>query len=297
MSILIISVVLATLLVLFGFVVFTPNVKSESFLLNSNATIDNNLHSALKMFGGDVSALIPRQAKQAKRRNRKLQRLFVTSGNPWNLTITEFFVTQVLLCGGSILLSALMAVILRNTISPALLGILVVGLIILAYQYPVIYYKSVSNDRMDAFKKELPEALDFLYIATSGGTYSLAQSISLVRPYLQKGVMKDEFDKIAQALYSGQSLNVALAEFGKRAPTEGIEAFVNSLNNAARLSSPVAEILKNRSEASRKERTAEIDRQIATLGTKVLLVFGPMAYISVLILVIAPTAASLMTLL
>lgn len=297
MAIFIVSMLLALFIVLFVYVLITPSVKSETFLLNKNSELDDNLQKALNLLGGDISALIPNNLKKKKRKNRKLAKLFVTSGNPWNLNVNEFFVVQVFLGMGAAILASILAYLIGSFMGYSFSGLLGFVLIILGYQYPVIYYKSVSADRIKAFKKELPEAIDYLIIAMSGGTFALPVAIEKTIKYLPQGVMKDEFIRIIDSMNSGKSLTTALDEFAERAPTEGIEAFVNSLNNANRLSAPVSEILKNRSEASRKEFNAEIDKKIATLSTKVLMVFGPMAYVSILIVVLAPTASSLLQML
>lgn len=297
MAVLIVSFILAILLVLFVYVCITPNISSETFVLSKKSSLDPNLQKALNFLGGDIAALLPEGVKKQKRQNRKLKRLFVTSGNPWGVTASEFLVIQVFLGLGSALIASLGAFVLANSISPILLGILGLILVVIGFQYPVIYYKSIADDRIKAFKRELPEAIDFLVIAMGGGSYSLSTAIEKVIKYLPEGVMRQEFSRIVSSMNSGKSLATALDEFGYRAPTEGIHAFVNSLNNASKLSAPVIEILKNRSDASRKELNAEIDKKIATLSTKVLLVFGPMSYISILLVVIAPVASSLTQLL
>lgn len=297
MTILLISIALGVLLVAFGYVLVTPNIKSETFVVNKDSTLDPNLQKALNFLGGDISSAIPTSLKQRKRRNQKLNLLFITSGNPWNVTLTEYFVIQVFLGISGFILGGIATAVLWKTLSPALLGLVLISLVVIGYNYPTIYYKSVSDDRIKAFKHELPGAIDYLRIALAGGSYGLPEAIKLTTRYLDEGVMKQEFTKITEALQSGKSLQVALEDFGKRAPNEGIQAFVNSLNNAAKISAPIIEILKNRSEASRKELNAEIDKKIASLDVKVLMVFGPMAYSSILIVVLAPTASTLMNLL
>lgn len=297
MTIIIISALLAISIVIFFYLVFTPKISTETFYVNKNSSIDPSLKKALNFFGGDISALLPEAAKKRKRRNHNLNRLFVTSGNPWNISVNEFFILQVFLGLGGLVLGAVCALVLSSMFSTLAIFGIVGGLCILGYMYPYIYYKSVSDDRIKAFKRELPEAIDYLEIAMSGGTFGLPIAIEKVIKYLPDGVMRKEFIRIVDSLNAGKSLTSALDEFAERAPTEGIKAFVNSLNNANRLNAPISEILKNRSEASRKELNAEIDKKIATLSTKILLVFGPMAYSSVLIVVLAPVISKLVGLL
>lgn len=291
--ILIVSIALATLIVLFGFVVFTPNVPSERFLMNKDTTIDPNLQKAINFFGGDISALLPEGMKKKKRQNHKLQRLFITSGNPWNLNANEFFVIQIFLAIAGLMLGGLASFMLSSFMGAGFLVLLTGVITVLGYFYPYIYYKGEADTRLQAFKRELPIALDFLIIAKAGGTYSLQKAIEEVVPYLPEGVMKVEFQTIVDSLNSGKSLEVSLAEFGERAPTEGIQAFVKALNNASKLDSPVDEILRNRAEASRDELNAEIDKAIASLDKKILGVFGPMSYVSIMIVVLAPVASTL----
>lgn len=297
MTIVVVSILLSILIVTFGYLLITPNVSSETFLLNSESTLDPKLQKALMFLGGDISSLVPNGVKQKKRRNRTLQRLLITSGNPWNVNANEFFIIQIFLGLAGLVLGGIASVVLINSISPLAVGFITIGIAILGYMYPTIVYKQESTDRIKAFKHDLPESIDFLIIAMSGGTYGLASAISRVIKYQSDGVMKKEFERIIDSINSGRSLSSALDDFAERAPTEGIEAFVNSLNNANKLSAPVHEILRNRAESSRADLNAEIDKKIATLSTKVLLAFGPMAYISLLIVVLSPVATSLLQLL
>lgn len=298
MAILIVSVALAFLIVLLIYVSFSPNVTSETFVMSRESELDPSLQKAINFLGGDIAALIPNKMKKKRRQSQKMRKLFIQSGNPWNINQTEFFVLQILLAIGAFFVASLGAVVLSQTLSVGLLTILVIAFTIIGFQYPVINYTSTANDRVRAFKRELPEAIDFLVIALSGGNYSLPSAMEKIIRFLpENSVMREEFKKIMSSLHSGKSLQVSLDEFAKRAPTEGIEAFVNSLNNANQLSAPISDILSNRAEASRKELNAEIDKKIAVLSTKIMAVFGPMAYLSILIVILSPTASSLMQLL
>lgn len=293
MAILIVSVLLAVLLVLFVYVLVTPNVKSETFVLGKNTAIDPTISKAVNFLGGDIAAMIPDSAKKKNRRNHKLKRLFITSGNPWNLTMDEFLVVRVFIAASAFILAILIAVLFSSIFNVFVSVIVVIGFTFFGFMYPQIVYTSTSNDRIKAFKRELPEAIDYLVIAMSGGSYSLPSAIEKTVTFLPEGVMREEFRKITDSIHSGKSLETSLDEFAQRAPTEGIEAFVNALNNAARLNAPVVEILKNRSRASRDELNAEVDKKISTLSTKVMMIFGPTAYIAILLVVLVPIASSL----
>ena len=297
MTILITSIVLGVLIVAFCYILVTPNVKSETFIIGNDSKLDPTVKKTLNFIGGDISVLIPGALKKQKRRDVKFQRLLITSGNPWSLNITEYIVVQIFLGISGLILGGVACAVLYKMINPAILALLPIGLAIIGYNYPTIYYKSIADDRIKAFTHELPEAIDYLRIAMGQGSFGLPKAIELTTNYLDEGVMKREFSRITDSLQTGTSLPVALDEFSKRAPTEGIQAFVNSLNNATRLSAPVVELLRARSEASRKELNAAIDKKIASLDVKVLMAFGPTAYLSILIIVLAPTASSLAQLL
>lgn len=291
---LILSIALAVTIVLFFYTLFSSRVKTTDILLSKNSNLSTPLNKAIGMFGGDIYALIPEGVKRKRRHNHNMQKLFVTSANPWHVTQTEFLILQILLGLGGLIGSVLASIILSKFL-PVIAIIAIVGLLtFIGWYYPLSFYHGRSNSRVAAFKRDLPEAIDFLVIALSGGATGLPAAIERMLRYLpQDSVMHDEFQQIIDDLNSGKSMYESLDSFSKRVPTESIEAFVKALNSANRNSTPLTGILRERADASRKDLNAEIDKKITTLPTRVMLIFGPIAYVNILIIAMAPAAYSL----
>ena len=106
---------------------------------------------------------------------------------------------------------------------------------------------------------------------------------------MPNNLIRKEFEQIVNELRSGVTMEQALLNFSDRAPTDGIKAFAKALNNANRLSVSMIDILKARSIESRRDLENEIDQRIATLDSRVTMVFSPVTAISLGIVVIAPT--------
>jgi Flp pilus assembly protein TadB len=290
----ILSFLLALTIVLFFYTLMSSNVKTTDIITSKETNLSKPLDKAIHLFGGDIYSIIPERIKRKNRHNHNMDKLFVTSANPWKITQTEFLILQILLGIGGLIATVLVYLILGNLIP--LPAILILGGLVtfLGWYYPLSYYRGRANNRISAFKRDLPEAIDYLRIALSGASMGLPTAIERMLHYLPKdSVMHDEFQQIIDDLNSGKSMSEALDSFAKRAPTESIEAFVKALNSANQNATPLIGILRDRADASRKDLNAEIDRKITTLPTKVMLIFGPIAYISILIIAMAPAAYSL----
>lgn len=295
---LILSFVLALALTLFIYSLFSSRIHTTDVIMSQNSNLSPTMAKALQIFGGDIYSLIPEKIKRGRRTNHTMERLFITSANPWKVTQVEFLILQILLALAGFIVSVLMYILLGHILP--LMGIVLLGCLItfIGWYYPLSFYKGRSANRISAYKTDLPEAIDYLVISLSGGSTGLPAAINRIIKYLpEKSVMREEFSKIMDDIDSGKSIYEALDAFSKRAPTESIEAFVKALNSANKMSTPLTGILRARAEASRKDLAAEIDKKITTLPTRVMLVFGPISYISIIIIAIAPAAYSVMNML
>lgn len=268
------------------FLVISP-VKTKTRIVSSNS-LDPNLDKLLKMFGGDVDALIPGRVINRRIKMIGLPKLFKASNNPWKITMTEFVLMQFILCFFATLLGLGLLAFFTFMKMNAIGVILAVLMPFLGWQYPVQEYKSKAKSREMKFKAQLPEAIDYLVMALSGGGYSLQSAFAEVLNYLQPSIIKDEFTLIVTDLDSGHSMESAINRFADRAPTDGIRSFAKALNNANKLSVNLVEILQTRAAESRKDLENEIDRRIATLESKVVMVFSLPTAISLGIIAISP---------
>lgn len=292
--ILILSLSLSAAIVLFVYIILSDNVQSSTFFMSQSSNVSPITKKTMNFMGGDILALFPEKYKKYIRTNHNLDRLFIESANPWHISKLEFTLLRYLLGIGGLALSLLVTILfLLFNMFTFSIPFIILGFTFFGSYYPKMYYKSVADDRILAFKKELPGAIDYLALAMDSGAFNLAGALEEITGYIKPGVMRDEFFHLISDLKTGRGMETTLNDFSKRAPTEGIAAFVNALNNANKLSVPLGNILRARAEASRKEANAEIDKRIKTLPTKVMLVLTPVTYVCILIVALAPAITSM----
>lgn len=296
MFILFLTIGIVAIVVLLFLMIFSPS-KTGNIVLSQGNNLDPTMSKLLKMFGGDIYALLSPNIIRSQTKSSSVKRIFLESGNPWKITFQEFFILRIILGVLGIIVS-ISLIAFMSAIKLGFLGIFVCPLFpYLFYNYPVNYYKDIANKRNLQFKAQLPEAIDYLIMALSGGGYALPTAFEEATKYIQNGIIKDEFMMIVNDLRAGKTMEASLNSFADRAPTEGIKSFTKALNNANKQSVSMVEILRARAYASRKDLETEIEKRVSTLPTRVTLILSPTSAISIGIVAIAPSLYTISTLL
>lgn len=263
--------------------------KSKDYYISSDNNLDPNMKKLVKTFGPDILSLTNEKTQKKMARDEKLDLLMRRAGNPWNLTVAEFYLLKATLASLGLILG-LVAGLIIGYLTNFILGIVIAIIIPLAgWLYPTTTYEGIAKERDMAFKKGLPEAIDLLIMALSGGNFTLINGIREIIPHLPENPIKDEFVNIAQDVDAGMSVTQAMENFALRAPTDGIKAFVKALINANRLSVDMTTILQARARESRKELREEAEKRIAALPLKVMGVMSPSSAIAIMGIAIAPS--------
>lgn len=290
--ILVVSLTVSILALIGMFIILIKGTKQKpnsSKILGTNTNLDPFVEKLMKMFGGDITSLVGTERLIQQAKKTKTEELFRKSGNPWKLQIIEFIVLQYVLGCLGVFVGLLFGALL-SFIGLSQLGFLLIILLpILGFRYPSSTYHSIAKNKENQYKGQLPEAIDYLILALSGGGYSLPTAFEKVLDFMPNNLIRKEFEQIVNELRSGVTMEQALLNFSDRAPTDGIKAFAKALNNANRLSVSMIDILKARSIESRRDLENEIDQRIATLDSRVTMVFSPVTAVSLGIVVIAPT--------
>lgn len=290
--ILVVSLTVSILALIGMFIILIKGTKQKpnsSKILGTNTNLDPSVEKLMKMFGGDITSLVGTERLIQQAKKTKTEELFRKSGNPWKLQIIEFIVLQYVLGCLGVFVGLLFGALL-SFIGLSQLGFLLIILLpILGFRYPSSTYHSIAKNKENQYKGQLPEAIDYLILALSGGGYSLPTAFEKVLNFMPNNLIRKEFEQIVNELRSGVTMEQALLNFSDRAPTDGIKAFAKALNNANRLSVSMIDILKARSIESRRDLENEIDQRIATLDSRVTMVFSPVTAVSLGIVVIAPT--------
>lgn len=286
------------IMVFFGilFVFFFKVPDSQNYYLPVSSNLDPNLQKLLKVFGPEILGIVPKNLKKKLTKNEELDLLIKKSGNPWNVTVEELLLLRLTLTVLGVILGFIFGSLLGFLVHP-LLGV-TIGLLLpfVGWIYTTSEYKELAKKRDKAFLKDLPQAIDLLTMALSGGNYTLINGIKETLPHLKEdSPIKTEFETILLEVNAGSTLSQALENFAERVPTPGVQSFTRALINANKKSVDMTEILKHRAKESRKELRAEAETKISALPDKVMGILSPVALFSIGIMLIMPIVKFLMT--
>lgn len=277
--------------------ILSPKESKYFNLPSDDSEMDATIRKVLNLIGGDVAYLGNTQIKRMSK-DGEIEKLLVSSGNPWNINVQEFVILRFVIAIMGFVFGIALGIVFGIVTgffflspAPAIL------FAFLGWLYPKNAYEGRKKQREMEFKAKLPEAIDYLIMILSGGGYSLPVAFEMSLDYLPIGVVKEEFTKIVSDLHTGQTMEMALNSFAERVPSEGIKSFVKALNNANKLSVSVVEILKARAFASRKELETEIEKRVTGLPVKVMLVLSPASAASIIIIAISPSISAIMNML
>lgn len=274
-------------------VLISNRTNSTHFYISNTEHLDPKMVKVVNLIGGDLLSLIPKKTQKNSISSKELDDVFKASGNPWEVTKLEFLALRVSYGFIATLLGLLFSLIVQP-------GLLLGGLIVLAIGYlgwnrPLSHYKSVAAEKERDFKKHFPEMLDYLTMIMSDGTYTFANAIELVLPYLPDSAVKEEFTRVTDSVSSGMTTSDALSELSNRLPSPALEAFINAVNNANTLNTSMEDLMKTRAEKSRQDLMNELELIIQGLPTKTMLTVAPATIFSMLLIFMVPVIVALMS--
>ena len=272
-------------------VLISKKTNSSQFYLGKNQSLDPRMAKIVSMIGGDLLSIVPKSVKQKTLKDKKLDDLFRESGNPWNLTKLEFLAvraTYALIFG---VVFTLFSIIVNPPIL-VMVPIVLLG-IYFGWSKPISKYKKVAKERNLSFKKNMPELLDYLTMIISDGSYTFPNAIEAVLPHLKESIVKEEFSKVLRSIEANSTVEDALNQLAARVPSTSLESFVQAVNNANKLNTPLDILMKTQAEKLRKDLLTEIRMTIQVLPTKTMLTVGPPAIFAILIVFMTPVIAAL----
>ena len=168
------------------------------------------------------------------------------------------------------------------------------ALMYLGLNKPLSEYRKIAAAKEKDFKKHFPEMLDYLTMIMSDGTYTFSNAIEVILPYLPESAVKFEFTKVTDAINSGMSTEEALSELSERLPSPALEAFINAVNNANTLNTPMDSLMRTRAKKSREDLNNELELIIQGLPTKTMLTVAPATILSMLLIFLVPVVIALL---
>jgi tight adherence protein C len=219
----------------------------------------------------------------------KVTELLVQSGNPWKLLPEEYLGIQLLfgLAGAAIASFASVFLILPG---PTLAW--TVGGAVLAAYYPKVKHDGARGRRRKEARRGLPEGIDLLRITLNSGL-NFAPAISEVSRRLPDGIIKVEFQRIADDLNAGTALRDAMSSLARRMPSDEVESFCKAIILSERLGADVTDTLASQSKSAREAYEAMLDKKIGALPTTMFFPILGLMLPALFVVILAPALTSI----
>lgn len=147
---------------------------------------------------------------------------------------------------------------------------------VLGFFLPQIWLRDSRLRRRNAVIRDLPVYLDFLTMAVEAGL-NLTGALSQAMNKGPRGAMRNELSIVLRDLRSGLSRAEALQRMAGRLDIKEITGFVNSMIQAERMGSSLANTLRVQAEQRREERFQRAEK--AAMEAPVKLVFPLVVFI------------------
>jgi len=274
-------------------VLLSSRTNSTHFYMSNTEHLDPKMVKVVNLIGGDLLSILPKNVQKRSISDKEINDVFKASGNPWGVTKLEFLALRVSYGFIASIIGFLFVMLVRPGL---MLGTLIVlALTFLGWNKPLSEYRKIAQDKEKDFKKHFPEMLDYLTMIMSDGTYTFANAIEVVLPYLPDSAVKLEFTKVVDSINSGMTTEEALIELSGRLPSPALEAFINAVNNANTLNTPMDGLMRTRAKKSREDLTNELELIIQDLPTKTMLTVAPATILSMLLIFMVPVIVALMS--
>lgn len=274
-------------------VLLSSRTNSTHFYMSNTEHLDPKMVKVVNLIGGDLLSILPKNVQKRNISDKEINDVFKASGNPWGVTKLEFLALRVSYGFIASIIGFLFVMLVRPGL---MLGTLIVlALTFLGWNKPLSEYRKIAQNKEKDFKKHFPEMLDYLTMIMSDGTYTFANAIEVVLPYLPDSAVKLEFTKVIDSINSGMTTEEALIELSGRLPSPALEAFINAVNNANTLNTPMDGLMRTRAKKSREDLTNELELIIQGLPTKTMLTVAPATILSMLLIFMVPVIVALMS--
>lgn len=274
-------------------VLLSSRTNSTHFYMSNTEHLDPKIVKVVNLIGGDLLSILPKNVQKKSISDKEINDVFKASGNPWGVTKLEFLALRVSYGFIASIIGFLFVMLVRPGF---ILGTLIVlALTFLGWNKPLSEYRKIAQNKEKDFKKHFPEMLDYLTMIMSDGTYTFANAIEVVLPYLPDSAVKSEFTKVVDSINSGMTTEEALIELSGRLPSPALEAFINAVNNANTLNTPMDGLMRTRAKKSREDLTNELELLIQGLPTKTMLTVAPATILSMLLIFMVPVIVALMS--
>jgi len=212
----------------------------------------------------------------------------IQAGLGGTIRAEEMATLQVILLAGSALAGVFLTILTQPRMAFAVL--LVLGFPFFALMAPQAWLTRQVNDRKDALRADLPDALDLLAIAVEAGT-GFEGAIGVVCSNFATP-LGEEFSRTLKEMELGLSRREALQNLKRRTEVPELSNFVLALVQADALGMPIGRVLKTQAVEMRNKRRAWAREKAAKLPVKMMLPLVFFIFPAILIVTLGPAVST-----
>lgn len=168
----------------------------------------------------------------------------------------------------AVTVAAIVAVVLVLA-NPTALGIVAAVLLVAgAWQVPLILTRSREQRRRQQFDIELSDALGEMVMGVEAGL--TLEGVMNVYAQRRSTTLAAEFSHVLDRINLGATRIAALEEFSERTPTPGVRSFVSAVQQNQKLGTPLAAVLRQQGETTRRRRRQAVEEHASKLSLKMI---------------------------
>lgn len=232
---------------------------------------------------GNISRLFPSNYRDQVRQ----QLLF--AGLSTQYRAEEIIVGQVLLSGGLLVLSLLMA--LFGLIHANIALAMIVGLPTIGALLPRAWLSRKVTERKDRIRMDLPDTLDLMAISVEAGV-GFEAAMAVVCEQFESS-LAEEFSRTLREMELGLSRREALQNLKRRTEVPELSTFILALTQADALGMPVGRVLKTQATEMRSKRRQWAREKAGKLPVKILFPLVMCIFPAVMVVVLGPAGSQI----
>ncbi len=263
-------------------------VENPAFMELNQSFYKRMIAPTIKKIKGGASKLLPKKKekkKTSKNKNQLLERQLRLAG--MYVSPEEFSFAKTLVLIFTILATVLVILVLRNTLQPLIMLLIMAFGLLVGVMGPTYYLRSRVSSHQKGIRNQLPDAMDLLGVCIEAGL-SFDSSLLKIAEKMQ-GPFIDELMIVYREMQMGRSRREALRNLSNVSDIEELKTFASALAQAEQLGIPINNVMRVQSEQLRQTRSQQAQEKGNKASVKMLIPMLLFIFPVVFIILMGPT--------
>lgn len=218
----------------------------------------------------------------------RIRRDLEAAGNPMGYSVDQY----IALCLACAVLAMACGILLdRMLMGGASLFFTLPFFLCVGFYVPLATLSGAAHDRLTRIGKQLPYTLDLVALVVAAGSSFTEAVETLIRDDPDSDLNQELRIVLAEISFGATRAN-ALSGLADRIPQESLRSVVGAINQAERLGTPLAAILKTQAGMIRMHRSVRAEKLAASAGLRIL-VPTMIILLAIMALVLVPFGLSI----